>query len=174
MQRMCLQAHQDGTQQAHEYLLWLSLGFSTIVLHLIALPLLYYQSNNCRTVTRELQYCLWRNKQNSFHNAITTDNLIKNFSNKMYFQTTVAEIWSALITLFDLLKITICIPCPINNNFEFEASLLQQTPAAIYWPLAIQWLPFHPVTIYQPLGWSNWPLRVNVNTVRTTDIYHTL
>jgi len=42
----------------------------------------------------------------------------------MYFQTTVAEIWSALLILFDLLKNTVCIPCPINKNFELETSLL--------------------------------------------------
>jgi len=30
-----------------------------------------YQSNNCRTATHALQYCLWRNKQNSFHYVIT-------------------------------------------------------------------------------------------------------
>jgi len=36
-----------------------------------------------------------------------------------------AEIWSALLILFDLLKNAVCIPCPINNNFELEASLLQ-------------------------------------------------
>ena len=38
---------------------------------------------------------------------------------------TVAEIRSALLILFGLLKNVICIPCPINNNFELEASLLQ-------------------------------------------------
>jgi len=43
----------------------------------------------------------------------------------MHFQTTVAEIWSVLLILFDLLKIAVRIPCPINNNFELEASLLQ-------------------------------------------------
>ena len=68
---------------------------------------------------------LWRNKQKSFHNVTTMDDLIKNYSNLMYFQTTVAEIWSALLILFDLLKIYVCIPCPINNNSEWEASLLQ-------------------------------------------------
>jgi len=34
-----------------------------------------YQSNNCRTATYAVQYCLWRNKQNSFHNVITMDDL---------------------------------------------------------------------------------------------------
>jgi len=29
---------------------------------------------------------------NSFHNDITMDDLIKNYSNRIYFQTTVAEI----------------------------------------------------------------------------------
>jgi len=43
----------------------------------------------------------------------------------MFFWTTVAEIWSALVILFDLLKNAVCIPCTINNNFELEASLLQ-------------------------------------------------
>ena len=33
--------------------------------------------------------------------------------------------WSALFILFDLLKNAICIPCPVNNNFELVASLLQ-------------------------------------------------
>jgi len=75
----------------------------------------------------------------------------------MYFQTTVAEIWSALLSLFDLLKNAACIPCPINNNFELEASLRQYTPAAIHWPT------FDPVTIYWPLGWSNWHLGVDIN-----------
>ena len=72
-----------------------------------------YQSNNCRTATYAVQYCLWRNKQNSFHNVITMDDLIKNYSNRMYFWTTVAEIWSALLILFDLLK----------NAFAFLALL---------------------------------------------------
>ena len=53
------------------------------------------------------------------------DDLIKNYLNRMYFQTTVVEIWSVLLILFDLLKNTICILCQINNNFELEASLLQ-------------------------------------------------
>jgi len=86
---------------------------------------LYYQFNNCRTATHALQYCLWRNKQNSFHNVITTDDSIKNYSNRMYFETTVAEIWSALIILFDLLINAVRIPCPVDNNFELEASLFQ-------------------------------------------------
>jgi len=42
------------------------------------------QSNNCRTATHALQYCLWRIKQNSFHNVITMDDLIKNYSNRMH------------------------------------------------------------------------------------------
>jgi len=85
----------------------------------------YYQSNNCRIAAHALQYCLWRNKQNSFHNVITIDDLIKNYSNGIYFQTTVAKILSVLLILFDLLKNAVCIPCPINNNFELEAPLLQ-------------------------------------------------
>ena len=40
----------------------------------------------------------------------------------MNFETTVAEIWSALLILFDLLENAICIPCPINNYFELETS----------------------------------------------------
>jgi len=32
-------------------------------------------ANNCRNATHALQYCLWRNKQNSFHNVITMDDL---------------------------------------------------------------------------------------------------
>ena len=43
----------------------------------------------------------------------------------MYFQTNVAEIWLTLLILFDLLKNAVCIPCPINNNFELNVSLLQ-------------------------------------------------
>jgi len=53
------------------------------------------------------------------------DDLVKNYSTGMYFQTTVAKILSALFILFDLLKNAVCIPCPINNNFELEAPLLQ-------------------------------------------------
>jgi len=59
--------------------------------------------------------------------------------------------------LFDLLKNAVCIPCPINNNFELKASLLQKTPAVIHLP------PFDPVSIYRPLGWSNWPLGVDID-----------
>jgi len=62
--------------------------------------------------------------------------------------------------LFDLLKTAVCIPCPINNNFELGASLLQEL---FIDPLAMQWPPFDPVTIYRPLGWSNWPLGVDIN-----------
>jgi len=51
------------------------------------------------------------------------DDLIKIYSNRIYFQTTAAEIWSALLILFDLLKNAVCIPCPIKR-FELEASLL--------------------------------------------------
>jgi len=29
------------------------------------------------------------------------------------------------LIFFDLLKNAVCIPCPINNNFELETSLLQ-------------------------------------------------
>ena len=76
----------------------------------------------------------------------------------MYFSTTIAEIWSALLILFDLLKNAVYIPCPINNNFALEASLLQKTPAVIHWPPDRSVIPFDPVTIYWPLGWSNWPL----------------
>jgi len=43
----------------------------------------------------------------------------------MYFEMSVCEIWSALLILFDLLKNAVCILCPINKNFESEASLLQ-------------------------------------------------
>jgi len=43
----------------------------------------------------------------------------------MYFKTTVAEILSVLLILFDLLKNAVCIPYPIDNTFELEASLLQ-------------------------------------------------
>jgi len=33
--------------------------------------------SNCRTATYALQYCLWRNKPNSFHDANTMDDLKK-------------------------------------------------------------------------------------------------
>jgi len=39
--------------------------------------------------------------------------------------TTIAEIWSALLMLCGLLKSAVCIPCPINSDFELEGSLLQ-------------------------------------------------
>jgi len=35
----------------------------------------YYQCNYWGTATLALQYCLWRNKHNSFHNVITMDDL---------------------------------------------------------------------------------------------------
>jgi len=76
-------------------------------------------------------------KQNSFDYVITMDDLIKNYKNGKYFWTTVAEIWSALLILFDLLKNAVCIPCPINSNFEVEASLLQWSQAVFHRPLAI-------------------------------------
>jgi len=42
--------------------------------------------------------------------------------------------WSALLILFGLLKKAVCIPSPINNNFELEASYLQLTPEVFHWP----------------------------------------
>ena len=72
----------------------------------------------------------------------------------MYFQITVAEIWSALLILFDLLKNAVCIPCPIKNNFEFEASLFQQIPAVVHWP------PGHSVTPIRPLDYLSTPWMV--------------
>jgi len=65
--------------------------------------------------------------------------------------------------LFDLLENAVCIPCPINNNFEFEASLLHKTPAVIHWLPGHSVTLFGPLTIYRPLGWSNWPLGVDID-----------
>ena len=42
----------------------------------------------------------------------------------MYFKTTGAEIWLAILIVFGLLKNAVCITCPINNNFTLETSLL--------------------------------------------------
>ena len=53
------------------------------------------------------------------------DDLIKNYTNRMYCWTIVTEIHSALLILFDFLKNAVCITCSISNNFELEASLLQ-------------------------------------------------
>ena len=50
--------------------------------------------------------------------------LIKNYLKQMYFWTTVADIWSALLILFDLLKNAVCNPFPINNKFELQVLLL--------------------------------------------------
>jgi len=74
----------------------------------------------------------------------------------MNFQTTVAEIRSALLILFDLLKNAICIPFPINNNFELEATLLQWTPGVIHWP------PGHSVTPIRPRDylWTPWMVQL--------------
>jgi len=84
------------------------------------------------------------------------DDLIKNYSNRIYFQTTVAEIWSALLILFDLLKNAACISCPINNNLELEASLLQKTPAVIHWA------PGHSVTPIRPRDYLSTPWMVQL------------
>ena len=65
------------------------------------------------------------------------------------------EIWSALLILFDLLKNAVCIPCPINNDFDWRVHCCSRPQQLFIDPLAIQWPPFDPVTIYQPLGWSN-------------------
>jgi len=80
----------------------------------------------------------------------------------MHFQTTVAEIWSALLILFDMLKNAVCIPCLINDNFESEACSSRPQQLFID-PLAIQWPPIDPVTIYRPLGQSNWLLGVDID-----------
>jgi len=52
---------------------------------------------------------------------------------------TVAEILIRdLIILFDLLKNAVCIPCPINNNFELGFHI-SSTPQQLFVdPLAIQ------------------------------------
>jgi len=70
----------------------------------------------------------------------------------MYFQTTVAEIWSALLILFDSLKNAVCIPCPINNNLNWRLHCSSRPQQLFIDPLTIQWPPFDPVTIYRPLG----------------------
>jgi len=31
------------------------------------------------------------------------------------------------------------------------------------WPLSHSMTPIRPVTIYRPLGWSNWPLGVDID-----------
>jgi len=69
LQKYLLRGYHSGLQQL----------FSVLVRSL----LLYYQSKNYRTATQAQQYCLWRNKQHSFY-VITMDDLIKNFSNRMY------------------------------------------------------------------------------------------
>ena len=51
-----------------------------------------------------------------FNKKLFESNVLLNYS---------AEISSALLILFDLLKNAVCIPCPINNNFEMEPSLFQ-------------------------------------------------
>ena len=130
---------------------------------LLFILLLYYQSNNCRTAKHALQYCLWCKKQNSFHNVITMDDLIKNYLNWMYFLTTVPEIWSVLLIVFDLLKNTVCIPCQINNNWIGGSIAPVDSSSYSLKPLAIQWSPLGPVTIYRPLGWSNWSLGINID-----------
>ena len=89
----------------------------------------------------------------------------------MHFQTTVAEIWSALLILFDMLKNAVCIPCPINDNFESEACSSRPQQLFID-PLAIQWPPIDPVTIYRPLGQSNWLLGSISTTLRTTGLVY--
>jgi len=101
-------------------------------------------------VPHPLQYCLWRNKQFSYchHNGWLKfeSNLLLNYCS-----------WDLnSLILFDLLKNTICIPCPINNNFELEASLLQQTPAVIHWP------PSHSVTPIPPHDYLSTPWMVQL------------
>ena len=63
---------------------------------------------------------------------------------------------SALLILFDLLKNAVCIPCPINNNFELEASLLQYAPAVIHWP------PGHSVSPIGPHDYLSTPWMVQL------------
>jgi len=46
--------------------------------NMAVLPVLHYQSNNCRTATHALPYCLWCNKHNTFHNVVAMDHLINN------------------------------------------------------------------------------------------------
>ena len=55
----------------------------------------------------------------------------------------------------------VCIPCPVNLNWRLHCSSRSQQ--LFIDPLVIQWPPFDPVTIYRPLGWSNWPLGVDID-----------
>jgi len=49
---------------------------------------IWLQKSQIGNLAAELQHMhynsLWSNKQNSFHNVITMDDLIKNYSNQMY------------------------------------------------------------------------------------------
>ena len=108
-------------------------------------------------------FCLWRNKQNSFHNVITMDDLIKNCSNRLCFQTTVAEIWSALLILFGLLKMPLAFLARLTIILNWRLHCSSRPQQLFIDPLAIQWHPFDPVTIYRPLGWSIWPLGVDID-----------
>jgi len=68
--------------------------------------------------------------------------------------------------LFDLLKNVVCIPCPINNNFELKLELdlhRSSRPQQLFidpWTFSD---PIRPLTIYRHLGWSNWPLGVDID-----------
>jgi len=78
----------------------------------------------------------------------------------------------------------------LKNAFAFLAQLTRSLNWTLHCsgrpqelfidPLAIQWPSFDPVTIYRPLGWSNWPLGVDIDHFenhwlrQTGDFYSTL
>jgi len=115
------------------------------------------------TATHALQYCLWRNKQNTLHKVITMDDLIKKYSNRMYFYATVAEIWSAFLTCLICWKTPFAFLAPLTKILNWRLHCSSRPQELFIDPLAIQWPPFDPVTIYRTLGWSNWLLGVDID-----------
>ena len=88
----------------------------------------------------------------------------------MYFQTTVAEIWSALLISFDLLKKAVCIPCPINNNLNWRLHISSRPQQFFIDPLAINWPHSTPWLFIDPLDGPVDPWGSISTTLRTTGL----
>ena len=80
--------------------------------------------------------------------------LCPTFPNILFYHA-VAEIWSVLLSMFDLLKNAVCIPCPIKNNWigGFIAPLD---------PSSYSLTPGHLVTPIRPRDYLSTPWRVQL------------
>jgi len=81
----------------------------------------------------------------------------------MYLCTYVAEIWSALLILFHLLKNAFAFLAQLTIILNWKLNCSSRPQQLFIAILVIQWPPFDLVSIYRLPGWFNWPLGVDIH-----------